>query len=648
MVSTRKNRYDPANENPPPHIFQTLMAAFQAPEGLKPPVLKSLYCLIIRLSLNKQICCSDLRTTSNCSNQFGFKVTFQDICDLSNIMFKQLCERFKQIFSALNGLSASQAHGPSGLCSDTWTISEELLLLLRCCLVVLTLFDPPDQQILEKSKLLISILSRLRSLDFIGGREKNGITFKASVSRESACTNNGCTTSVAEDFVASLRFLEPSDPCLPFLRAMLEVFVDELLVHESLRVYFMLSDSVSSVNEMLFIYPTSHGDAESVAEVFSAHFLISVSDEQAFENFLSGLVWQHGKDYRVPELSLAAAVSLLCNPIMLSAPKIFQAHLISLVSEAIGIGTASENMRVDIRLMDCYLSAFERSVILYTRHMSSVQRDGHPVSANDSVIKSYVSGRSSQLSFESYVQPLTRNKINHVVTIFETSWHTYIHDMFLGTKSDLVSSSIDYIKDNQEVLDKSCKDEILSILSCIILRASGDVNDTSLNKIGDSSLQDIYLLSSILKLMSSSLLQALWCVRHDGNLGCLKSLKDFSSCTDYDFIVGIIGCFRQFDACLPIQKFLCDVMESHPMRHKESKLMLLHFSGLLSFSFASGLDFLVKGCIYTMMILMNLFIFEEGNLGALSSLLSSESKSFSFQLSTDKVGEVSILFALWL
>jgi hypothetical protein len=399
----------------------------------------------------------------------------------------------------------------------------------------------------------------------------------------------------------------------------------------------MLVDSASSRNEALF---TCHGIG-SVLEVVSAHFVLSVSDEQAFDNFISRLSWQHDKDFRFPELSLTPAISLLLNPVILSAPKMFQAHLISLVSEAFGIGTSSKNLRPDLRLMDCYLTAFERSVILYTTHMSSLQVDGHPIGSNGSLNPCML---GSHLTFDLCVQQGTRNRINHVVSKSDDLWDSYLCSMFFRTKSDLVAGSISYMKENGHVLEELCRYEILSILDCIILRAfSDDVSDTVLYKKGETSPQDIYLLASILNLMSSSLVQAIWCIRHSRNLGCLKTLENATSCKEYDFMVGIISCFQEFNVSLPVQRFLCDMMKLHPSRHKESKWMFLHFSGLLSLSLKSGLNFLVKGCISIMMALINLFAFEDGDLVALRSLLGTTSEAFSSISSSDKVQEVIIV-----
>ncbi|XP_059450360.1 uncharacterized protein LOC132181247 isoform X2 [Corylus avellana] len=606
MRTTRikKNHSTPSKQTPFPPL-RALISAIQSPEDLKPPLTKAIYSLLLHLSLNGAF---------YRSNSSPPEADFKDVHKLSDILFEELDRRFKRFFSDLHELSYSGTDIRTG-------VVEELTLLLRCCLVILSLLACDQNLLSEKGRVLLFIVKVLTSLDAIGDCERErrkSFSFEKSVSRE--CGDGGCTTSVAEDFAASLCFLEPSDPCRPFLCSLLEVLADELLTSRSLREYLMLVDSTSSKNEVLFTCHFRLGDIESVLEVVSAHFVLSVSDEQAFENFINSLVWQHDKGFRFPELSLTSAISLLLNPIMLSAPKMFQAHVISLVSEAIGICMSSKNLRPDLRLLDLYLAAFERSVILYTRHMSSLQMDGHPLGSKASANLCML--ERSQPTFDSYVQEATRNKIDRVVSKSDDLWDSYLHNMFFATKSDLVAGSLLYMKENQHVFDELCRDEILSILDCIILRAfSDDVSDTVLYKKGETSSQDIYLLASILKLLSSSLVQAICCLRHSGNLGCLKTLENASSCKQYDFIVGIICCFQQFNTCLPVQRFLSDMMKTHTTRHKESKWMLLHFSGLLSLSFNSGLNFLVKGCISMMMALMNLFAFEEGDLLALRSLL---------------------------
>lgn len=418
------------------------------------------------------------------------------------------------------------------------------------------------------------------------------------------------------------------------------MFADELSLHRLLREYFLLVDSASCTSRVLFKCHSINRDAGIVLEVISIHFIQSLSDEQAFENFLNRLCCRPDKEIRVPELSLTVAVSLLLNPIILSAPKVFHANLILLVSEAIDTGMSHENKGSDLRHMPCYLTAFESSVILYRWHMSSLFEDGHPMDAKCSA--NFMFG-NCQPTFESFIHEVIRAKINDIVTKIDSLWDSHVCNMFLKTRSDLMAESIAYINESQCV-DKSCKDDILSILSNIVSGAlSDDVGDTGLYKKGGTSLGDIYLLASILKLMTSSMLKGIWCLRSDVNLGCTKFLKDATSCKEYDFIVGLIDCFQEYHVYLPYQKSLFEKMKTHLVGHKTSKWMLLHFTGLLSLSFASGVDFLVKGCVSIIMTLMNLYVFEEGNVDALKSLLDSCSESFSSKLPSNKVGKVVIV-----
>ncbi|KAI3996138.1 hypothetical protein MKX01_031492 [Papaver californicum] len=97
-------------------------------------------------------------------------------------------------------------------------------------------------------------------------------------------------------------------------------------------------------------------------------------------------------------------------------------------------------------------------------------------------------------------------------------------------------------------------------------------------------------------------------------LGNLIRLKDYSQYKEYDMIVSIISCFQQCSISQPMKTLVSGLMAHYPARHKYSKMMFMHFAGLLLFSFEAGIEFLSKGCIFMLMTLMNLFIFEEGNM----------------------------------
>ncbi|KAJ4963011.1 hypothetical protein NE237_022950 [Protea cynaroides] len=624
--------------------FRFRVCCSKAIEVLKPVLLKSLHYLLIHLAMDPSLYSLKFGAANDSdreSHQSNFKVPFTNISTLSDFLFKELSHKFEQLFSG------SERASPQ---LNILVHPEDLTLLLRCCMVMLRFLETNPGFFLEKCKILLAILGKLCSSDLmlhilcsLGTNEKHALRFKRSFSHQCVYANGSGFTTYVEEFNSSMCIVEDAGSPILFLCSLLEVFADELLLHQHLRQYFTIADSVSSASEKLFMCHSSYGDSYNVLEVISAHFLLSFSDEQACSKLHDASLWWHAKDSRTFKLSLIASLALLGSPVVFSAPKLFQAHLISMVSRAIGIDIAPQNTLLDLRIMDCYISALERSVMLYTQNMSSLQ-------VGDNLIGVYTGKFSSvrprilrgcNPSFECYIRPVTYNKINHKITELACSQQSCICDLDSRKKSDLLDASISFMKDNQSLLDNSLREEIMSILHCIISRIlSFEFEGNATHKSGYLDFEEGHLLASTLKLLGSSLLQIVWCMRQNGSSETLKTLKDYSFCKEYDFIIDIIGCFQQCCVSQPVQKLFSDATGSCQSRHKESKLMFMHFAGLLLFSFAGELEFLWKGCIFMMMTLMNLFIFEEGSLDALRELLGLE--SLSSRSSIDKVSQVKI------
>ncbi|XP_027366283.1 uncharacterized protein LOC113872717 isoform X2 [Abrus precatorius] len=529
-------------------------------------------------------------------------------------LFEQLRSTFHQFFSAL---PRRHHHDPQTLSlppphSRLWPIVEDLSLILRCSLLVLTLL-PSDQKIfILKCRSVLSILNTFLSLDV---NESHGLRFR--------------------NFLSDVE-LELSDSCRPFLCALLEVFADELLRHQSLRRYLMIADSVSPIYEKLFACHSNHCDIASVLEMISIHFILSISNEKAFEDFFSTAFLHCEKDFRFPELSLAPSMVLLLDPVVLSAPKMLQAHIISMVSGAVSSGLSSEILAPDI---DCYLMAFQKSVILYSMHVSNLQIDGFCIELK-CACDSYPLERGNP-TFESYIQQETSNRLNQVLSKLDNLWDSYRCKMSSKAKADLLAEYIAFMKGRQCIFVDSGRDVTISILDCIIRGAfSQDATGDALYNIkGTTSAQDIYLLSSILKLMSVSLLQAIKYLNNSGDSSCLKTMGGASIHGKYDFLISIVDHFQQFKCCLPVQTFLFDAIKSQQSNYGLSKSMLVHFIGLLSLSFSNGLDLLAKGCISVIMALMYLFVFKEGDLVTLGSLRDLLLRSCSSEIPSDKSGE---------
>ncbi|KAF6135348.1 hypothetical protein GIB67_027222 [Kingdonia uniflora] len=202
-----------------------------------------------------------------------------------------------------------------------------------------------------------------------------------------------------------------------------------------------------------------------------------------------------------------------------------------------------------------------------------------------------------QLIGNSVLLSAPQGNISLQVTKLSDPWHHPVSE----TKSDLMDASVLCVKQNEHINEDCHRDEIVSFVNFIISRTlySGQ-GSTLLTNSGEVTQEDIVLLASMIDLMSSSLLQTV-------RSGCQNTLNENSCFKEYEFIIGIISCFRQFSVSPPIRKLL-----SCAAKHKESKLMLIHFVDLLLYSFAKGLEVLRNVCIFMIMTVMNLFIFEEG------------------------------------
>ncbi|KAJ4871553.1 Uncharacterized protein Rs2_46820 [Raphanus sativus] len=230
-------------------------------------------------------------------------------------------------------------------------------------------------------------------------------------------------------------------------------FIDEVLVN-------------SSVRDLLFLVDP----AFSSCIMFSKHDMAVVMEMQV-------------SPVRPPQLTMSAATSLLLDPVMFSAPRMIHAYVVLLLSDAIGICCVKGLL--DLQLFDRCIDAFDNSGIR-TTHL---------------------------------LLPSTLEKVNEVTLKLKDSWGSFQSNNGKRENDELVACSVAYAKESLSVFDSSYSEnmlsQILSVLGCAILRASSDdVMDSVFQKYSASSVEDLYLLASILKLMSCSTLQVIRALRH--------------------------------------------------------------------------------------------------------------------------------------
>lgn len=91
-------------------------------------------------------------------------------------------------------------------------------------MVVLNLLEFDPNLLWKKVRVLLLIVRVLVSLVSESEKSESSVKFEKLFGDD----DDGCTASVAEDFVASLCFLKPLDPCRPFLCALIEVIAEKL------------------------------------------------------------------------------------------------------------------------------------------------------------------------------------------------------------------------------------------------------------------------------------------------------------------------------------------------------------------------------------------------------------------------------------
>lgn len=175
-------------------------------QGIKSPILKSLYCLLVRLSMDSVS-----------------KVDVNDLQVISDILFKELSLRFNSLFSSLNDVCASKDLGQGSI--HVRCTVEVLVLLLRCSMAILVLHIYDHKLVLEKGGVVLKILCKLCSLNLPKRKDKKDISLQNSVFHACTYDDGDFTTTSREELVASLHFYEPPNLQTSFAIAMLEVYM---------------------------------------------------------------------------------------------------------------------------------------------------------------------------------------------------------------------------------------------------------------------------------------------------------------------------------------------------------------------------------------------------------------------------------------
>ncbi|CAN6455614.1 unnamed protein product [Victoria cruziana] len=530
-------------------------------------------------------------------------VPFGDVSALADLLFQEL-------EGAIRNLAA-------------FIPSTVVIWLLRCCIKLLTPLGFNQSFVLKKSQVLHSLLAKLccpveASMLLCGDRDVSYC--KRLVSREYTVSTDRVVRSRIE---VCNELINASTMGLHICCPMLEVFIDEFLMNQDFQQCLKTADSITCASKKLFKSQHIYGEVENVLEVVSAHFLHFFSDEAAITRFCQTLFWSCSGNIRLSELSLSSAMVLLGIIANTAATYLLEAHVISLVSKSIGIHMYPHHKKedLDIHMLSC-VSAFEVSVDLYMKHLSVLEVINSYLKADNSFDLSekepYVFGFGMPTAFGSFVQPVTSGRIDLQSLKFAESCSSTFHKKFYSF--DLMSSTLAYIEDIEPLSDPSFSKETSKILNYITLKCLTSLRkDTSLNIAEEEFSGKICYLAALLKLMGCSLLQIVNQMRGSHNGHSLKTLNDYANCREYDFIAVILGSFGHWRQQSGMVSF--GAMSKHLEKYKRTKIAIEHFFSLLLFCYETGPEFLWKSCIFVLMVLINLLVFEEGNLDACNSIL---------------------------
>ncbi|MQM04843.1 hypothetical protein Taro_037652 [Colocasia esculenta] len=334
-------------------------------------------------------------------------------------------------------------------------------------------------------------------------------------------------------------------------------------------------------------------------------------------------------DMESPKLSLTAALALLGTPAISSAPYMLQSHMILLVSKCVA---ASRDL--NLTAMNCFLSAFEQSVILYTCLTSHFPLHyditGTKCQSRSLLTEPRRMENDLGLSFDCHVRKVTYDAVNlHSGKLVDH--FSKVSSVFLSrTKVETVTICMTYIEENKHAIQEQWREETCLILNFIIQRIAGETGKGQLQLSEEINWQEVYYGGALLNLMGSSLLQVIMVLSEQGK----KTLRDYDICRDYVFVSGVINLFGEHYVD---QYVVSDIQAAYSTKRPQANLMLAHVTSLLFYAIDRRICPLWEGCILVMIAVMNLLVFEEGNLDAVRTMCGCVREISSSQLPASKI-----------
>ncbi|CAA7388680.1 unnamed protein product [Spirodela intermedia] len=340
------------------------------------------------------------------------------------------------------------------------------------------------------------------------------------------------------------------------------------------------------------------------------------------------------------KLRLTAALALLGMPTIISAPYMLRSHIILLVSRCI---TGCEDQSATA--MDCYMGAFEQSVILYTCHSlsSRLYYDSMKVKpqSKSRVLGRYALENDFDLSFGQCVRKGTQDTINSQIQKWLDSCSQQSDAFLHWTKAEVVSSCMAYMTENRHIIMEPWREETCLLLSFMLQRIAGEAVRAPPHEKEEINRQEIYFVAALLKLMGSSLLKIVVVLSERST----ENSNGSALGKEHEFISDIVGYFGSYSAGRYV---LWAPSAARSSGCWGAGVMLAHLTSLLFCSIDQRLHPLWEGCMFVIMAVMNLLVLEEGNLDTPRTMCGFPRESLSYRLSLSKVFQVALTFSVGL
>uniref|UniRef100_A0A0D9VFQ7 DUF7812 domain-containing protein n=1 Tax=Leersia perrieri TaxID=77586 RepID=A0A0D9VFQ7_9ORYZ len=369
--------------------------------------------------------------------------------------------------------------------------------------------------------------------------------------------------------LATLRWILSRDPA-PSLLPALEVFFKNIVSSNRLMNCFTAANAAMLQRSRTTPVGSCYGWEFFVMELMSHHFISSVQDE---EGFLSALSWSVKDKLEIPEIGLSGALSLLHRSSLFSWPAAFHAHFLLLACRCVGDGYLKVHLLAFQHAMNVYLSCLP-ALGVFRR-----------ISGEENPSSSFIKGipLDSCIQDESY-QKLTCD-INRLVLFCKLRFN---HNLPIN-RSDM----FDFIEENQQVLHEQFREDIVTALKRIVSNALVLAKQEEMDNLDLSVTEEIICLTAALRLMSSSFLQIMYGIRQMTVADASQTTIYLEQCKLYNFISEIICLLGHYEASELHKYDFVDTIGRLVDGEQDAMLIV-------------GFGFMWKGCIFMMMMAMNL------------------------------------------